>query len=396
MFAASSQSALTIACLVNEFPVLSETFIGVQMRALERLGHHVVPIAFSRPDGPAQPQDARIARKTWYLSEEHVGSVLEGGLTAIDRWSKAMAFVCDQKAISRRSIIHHGLRLAALLRRESVDHLQVQFAWGGLAYGIFAAKLAGCSVSFVGHGADIYLAPADLPAKLNHVDIAFAPCTTMVEDFRRLAPEARIEQIAMGIELDRLPAAKADEPAGPDFLFVGRLVEKKGLDVLLDALSSLPAEIRPALDIVGDGPLKPRLEERIAREGLETGVRLLGARDSAWVFSHLPSYHAVVVPCVPAANGDRDTGPLIAKEAMALGVPVIASDFMGLADIVDASCGISVATASSEALAVALVEARAWSPERRQELGLGGRHRIEKFFTADSQARRVADAIASA
>ena len=393
---ADSHRPLTIACLINHFPILSETFIGVQIRALERLGHKVIPISFSRSEGPAQPQDAKIAAKTWYILEESAGSALAGGLGSIGGWKGALSFIHAQKAMSWRSIIYHGMRLADLLRFERVDHLQVQFAWGGLAYGIVAARLAGCSVSFVGHGADIYLSPDDLPAKLNHVDIAFASCTTMAEDFRRMAPDARIEQIAMGIELDRLPDTRADQLAGLDFLFVGRLVEKKGLDVLLDALVSLPIDVRPKVDIVGDGPLAPKLKERIANEGLEAHVRMLGAKDSDWVFAHLPSYHAAVVPCVPAEDGDRDTGPLIAKEAMALGVPVIASDFMGLSDIVDASCGISVVTASSEALAAALTEARAWSPEQRRKLGEGGRRKVEQLFTADVQARRIADAIVSA
>lgn len=395
MFESHSRPPLTIACLMNEFPVVSETVIGVQIRALERLGHRVLPVAVSRPGGSAQPDDT-FAERALYLCDRRPWSISDLVHIMPGRWSRAMGFLREQKTMSRWSLLYHGWRLANLLRRERVDHLQVQFAWEALSYGIVASKLAGCGVSFVGHGADVYLAPADLSAKLRHVDIAFASCSTMAADFRRLAPEARIERIAMGIELDRVPQPKALAPAGPDFLFVGRMVEKKGLDVLLDAISSLPADRRPSIDIVGEGPLGPKVQNRILEEKLEDSVRLLGYRDPAWVFDHIPYYHAVVVPCVPARNGDRDTGPRIAKEAMALGVPVIASDFMGLADLVDARCGLPFATASSEALAAALSEAQNWSPERRRELGTAGREKVETEFNADFQARRMAGLIAAA
>jgi glycosyltransferase involved in cell wall biosynthesis len=382
---------LKIAMLVNEFPVLSETFVGTQMRALERLGHEVIPIAFKRGIGPAQPRDARLAERTIALSSlpqipdpRYLPTSLPGLLRAI-------TFIRAQKGLPGRSLAYHGLRLATLLKQTGACHIQAQFAWAAASHAIIAARLAGIGVSFVSHGADVYGGAVDLPAKLAHADIAFATCDAMAEHLHALAPAARVERISMGVDLSSMPPAMPAARPAEGFLFVGRLVEKKGIAILLDAMARIPAAARPRLDIVGAGPLEETIRARIGSEGLSDRVALLGARSSEWVLAHARDYRAVVVPCVPASDGDRDTGPLIAKEAMALGVPVIASDFMGLAEIVDGHCGISVPHGSAEALSQALGRAMAWTSAERHKLGAAGRARIEALFSDTIAARRVAE-----
>jgi len=106
--------------------------------------------------------------------------------------------------------------------------------------------------------------------------------------------------------------------------------------------------------IVGDGPLRDALHALHAELGLEDTVRFLGAQTSDRVRALLEEAAVVAVPCVIAADGDADSMPVIAKEALAMEVPVVASDAAGLPEVVRAPWGRTVPAGDADALAVAL------------------------------------------
>ncbi len=184
-------------------------------------------------------------------------------------------------------------------------------------------------------------------------------------------------------------------PQGRTVLAIGRLVEKKGFDVLLDALAQLP-DVR--LRIVGDGPLRAQLEAQAER--CDGRVELLGSRAPAEVRAELERADVLAMPCVVARDGDRDSMPVVVKEAMAMGLLVVASDEVGLPECVLAPWGFLAPPGDADALAEQLRAALALDA-RRSGAGPGrgarmgaGEHRRRRRDGADGGRDRGAAAAA--
>lgn len=380
----SPDRAERIAFLTDCFPVLSETFVGNEIRAVERHGRAVETLAFRRPDAAFQPADAALAERTVYVDR-----AARPILTPVpSRWMAAWRFAQEQTGLPAASLMLNGARVARVLQRRGVDHIHAHFAWGSAAHAIVAARLAGITVSFVGHGSDVFATPTDLAVKLRHADLAVATCEDTRTHFRDLEPTARVETVACGIDPDRFAGDPAFNGPRTALVFVGRLIERKGVLEILQALRLLPSADRPSLDIVGDGPERVRLEAYAMEHGLD-GVRFLGSQPADWLGQHLPRYRALLAPYFEGQDGGRDTGPLVAKEALACGVPVIASAFMGLKEIVDPDCGLLVPPRAVPALAAAIAEASSWSDVELAARGSAGRRRVLDLFTDARQAETL-------
>jgi len=160
-------------------------------------------------------------------------------------------------------------------------------------------------------------------------------------------------------------------------MFAGRLVEKKGVQVLLDAVARLPAGLGWSLDVVGDGPLRTSLERAAASSGLpitfhgQLPQRELAAR---WGLCSI-----AVFPSVPAASGDQDGLPVTLLEAMTAGKPVVASRIAGIDEaITDDESGVLVPAGDADALAGALGSLLG-DPDRRERLGRIAAVQAEQF-----------------
>lgn len=377
-----------VAFLVDSFPVMSETFVGTEIRAVEDLGCKVDVLAFRDPKSHQQPIDAKLAAQTTYL-----GGPSRPALTwQPQRLAKACRFATVQKALPRGSLLYHGARIARLLTERGVDHIHAHFAWGSAAHAIVAARLAGITISFVGHGSDVFQTPTDLAAKVRFADVAVATCEDTARLYSALAPRARIATIACGIDPSRFRPPEVSADHNGRLILVARLIERKGGRESLEALARLPRRSRPGLDIVGDGPERTPLMNLARRLELED-VDFLGPRPSDWLREHLPGYLALLAPFFEGTDGGRDTGPLVAKEAMACGVPVIASSFMGLKEIVDPSCGLLVLPKDVGALADAIHAVSGWSAEARRRRGKAARAKVLNRFTARASALQLCQTI---
>lgn len=170
---------------------------------------------------------------------------------------------------------------------------------------------------------------------------------------------------------------------GP-FLFVGRLVRYKGLDILLKAVASLP-EVRATL--VGEGPLKETLIQQVKELGLQDRVQLTGPVDQPQLLELMSRARALVLPSVDAS----ETFGLVQLEAMAAGLPVIASDLptgVRQVGLPDKSC-LLVQPRSVEALAQALHEIQNDSALARAMGNQGRRHFLEKYTRSEMTAHLI-------
>ncbi|WP_369613738.1 glycosyltransferase family 4 protein [Marichromatium sp. PS1] len=379
----------TIAYLIPAFPVLSETFIGTEIRAMESLGHRVVPIAFRRHPGPAQASDQRLAVRTWYLSDLGPADAAEalGGIRP--SLLRGLGFALRQRGLPRAALLYGAARVAAVMRYEGCTHIHAHFAQATTATAIVAARWLGIGVSFVGHGSDVYATPADLALKLDRADFAVAVCEDMRRDFTALAPRARVGVVYCGVDARTFAPVVSGAAEADRLLFIGRLCETKGGADLLEALALVPAAHRPRLDLVGDGPLRASLRARCTRLGLDDWVEFLGARPAEWLARHGPGYRALVAPFRIAANGARDTDPVVVKEAMAMALPVITTTLMGCKEMVTEESGWRVAPGDRAALARAIETVATTAPLRLAAMGQVGRRRLLELFTAERQARAL-------
>ncbi|MBW4022550.1 MAG: glycosyltransferase [Proteobacteria bacterium] len=197
-------------------------------------------------------------------------------------------------------------------------------------------------------------------------------------------PAAKLTVLPIGTEL---PDEAPDRPDRAPLLFVGRFVAKKGLPVLIDALRRLADEGRePDAIIVGDGPLGETVRAQAA--GLAR-IRFLGWQKPEAVAALMREASLLVVPSIRAAGGDAEGLPSVAVEAMALGLPVLASDRAGLAGVITpGETGATVAASDALALAAAIAELMA-DPAARRRLGAAGRALACRDYDAGVQSRRL-------
>lgn len=390
-----------IAYLTTAFPVLSETFIGNEIRAMQALGHEIVLASFERLEGSSQPDDQKLAQQMVLLKDVPVAKVIWQLSSNAARLQSAMNFINQQKGLPRRSLLWYAARMAALVEQTGCEHIHAHFGLASAATAIAAARLAGVSVSFTCHGYDIYRSPADLPAKLKAADFAVAVCDEMQQDMRNLMPGADIRRIRCGIDPDQFVSSTCNHYNQNRLLYLGRLSETKGIDVLLHALANIPARERPKLDIVGDGPLKLELLIRMIQLDLIGYVHFLGAQPQHWFTENQHHYTALVAPFVITPQGVKDTGPLVIKEAMALKLPVITTDIQACREMLTDQFGQTlplgdmVKQGDKYALAASIRKFMQLPPGLLQKMGEQGREHLLAHFKISDQAKLLSSAINS-
>jgi colanic acid/amylovoran biosynthesis glycosyltransferase len=211
-----------------------------------------------------------------------------------------------------------------------------------------------------------------------------------------LGPAAgeRLHEVVMGVDPGGFRRA-APYPGGGTVAAIGRLVEKKGFASLVEAVAGIEDGVLERLLIVGDGPLRAELEETAAELGVANKVEFLGGLDPDGVRGVLEAADLLAMPCVVAADGDRDSMPVVVKEAMAMEIPVIATDEVGLPEAVGPDRGRLVPPGDSAALAGAIAEVLRLPADERAAMGRTGRDWVASNATLELQAARTLELIES-
>lgn len=297
------------------------------------------------------------------------GAIIENLRSRRSSWVQVLPFLLAEALAVRRLVREH---------RPDVLHIHWILPQGAVA--LLTARGIPWVVTTL--GGDVYALRNPIANRLKRMVVRRARAvTTMNSDMRdRLvalgAPTSTTHVMPMGADVDAVREAAAGIASEPGrLLFVGRLVEKKGLGVLIEALRMIPEGVPWSLDIVGDGPLRSQVET--ASRGLP--VRFLGQLGRDDLSRRLGASSIVVVPSVPAASGDQDGLPVALLEAMAVGRPAVGSRLSGIDDaIVDGETGLLVPPGDPAALAAAL-EKLLTDSGLRSALGVAASRRAESF-----------------
>jgi glycosyltransferase involved in cell wall biosynthesis len=291
-----------------------------------------------------------------------------------------------------------------------VRHLHAHFSHGATTVAWLASMMTGLPFSFTAHAKDIYcesLNPAGLLARKMRAARFVVTCTDANrEHLLKVEPRASVRCVYHGLNaeftglLDQTAAATAAADAQPltqpspllRALGVGRLVEKKGFDVLVEACGILRRQgVAVEALIVGEsGEHEAEIRRRIAELDLGAHVRLAGPMEQARLYEEYKSAGAFCLPCRVLDNGDRDGIPNVLVEAMACGLPVVTTAVSGIPEVVsDGVNGQLVPPDDPQALADAL-RRLAREPRFASRLASAGRETVRQRFDGDRFAAQLA------
>lgn len=388
--------------LLRHYPQLSQTFVRSEITGLRALGHEVRVISLKASDtkyvdpvwaGPHQrwpsvssSEGARAL--AWWLLHHPVCALRM--LTA----ARTMGF-SDHRRLALLEVPVVARRLASA---GDVEAVHTHFAWPvSLEPTVLLARLLGARSSVTTHARDIYLPAPGLPWLLSLVDRMVTVCRYNVDELARtgLWPSDRPQSavVQCGVDVPTIDKTRAADAA--HIVSVGRLIEKKGFDDLIDAMTEVVRQVPDAtLTIVGDGPQREALERRVVTRGLDEAVTLSGAAPHSQVLEAISSAQVFALACRVDSEGDSDAMPVVIREAMARAVPVVTTDVAGIGENVDDGVGWLVAPRDVQALSAALVEALE-RPVEAVTRGAAGRERVMESASAAGTARAMAAVLGS-
>lgn len=390
--------SLRIAMFVHEFPALSETFVLNQVTGLIDLGHDVTIFATGPRHDPLVHPDV----DTYGLQDRlHYRNM---PVSRFERLLKAPGVVFRwpperKKALLRSLNIARYAGDARSLSlfywsnnlgwHEDFDIIHCHFGTVGREVallreiGAIRGKLV---VSF--HGVDMSACVGNEREIYRHL-FEYGDLLLPISDRwkRRLiemgSDPKRTRIHRMGVDIERFPfQSRSRIPGRPaEILSVGRLIEKKGIDYGLHAIASLAASGIPVrYSIVGDGPLRARLEMLALELGISEIVSFLGYQDQERVVELVRESDILLAPSVTDSNGDQEGIPVALMEAMASGVPVVSTRHSGIPELVsDGVSGFLAEERDVEGLARAL-GVLLDDPELRKRIAWAGREKVAAEF----------------
>lgn len=392
---------LRIAVMTDRFPALSETFVTGEISQIIELGHQVSVEAITRSERPnwdaATGVDVRfaddealrekIAALGWLIAHHPLHAARD--LVSRRRWR------AEEPARPLRALALRARRL----RAAGTEHIHVHFAAGAALDALRLGALLGVPYSVTAHAYEIFTTPANLREKMERAAFVTTGCEYNVHHLRTMVHAqhaSRIHKVVMGVEGERFRRSRP-HPGGRAVLAVGRLVEKKGFADLIDAVAVLEQESPvDRLEIIGEGPRREALRERADRGGVAHRVTLSGARSPDEIRDRLEVADVLAMPCVVATDGDRDSMPVVVKEAMAMEVPVVATREVGLPELVKPEWGRLAPPRDPEALSIALGELLARPPDERVRMGRRGRGWVLECCAIARETATLMDLIRSA
>jgi colanic acid/amylovoran biosynthesis glycosyltransferase len=377
-----------------------ETFVTPEVEALLEAGHELLIVPRLSAD-PVLHDDvaALVARVRPVPGALTVAAAVARGLVRQPRRT-VRAFWRLRRARPRRRVLFNalataeGVWLAGVARAWGADHIHAHWAHLTATLAMGASEVSGIPWSFTAHRYDVVLNNL-LAEKLRSARFGRFIAREMLDRARQLVgPDdlARALVLHMGVPIPPPFPARTSARATPVVLCPARLVPMKGHAYLLNAAARLMARgVGFELRLAGGGPGAPALARRIEELALGDRVRMLGAVPHAELLRLYGegAVDCVVLPSLDLGGGLHEGLSVALIEAMAHGVPVIATRTGGLPELLEGGAGVLVPPADADALAEAL-ERVLGSAEIRAELARAGRRRIAEEFDVATIARELA------
>lgn len=336
---------MRVGYVLKQYPRLSETFILNEIIGLEENDVDVSIFSLRHStEGRFHPAIAAVRGTVYYVADPDKAAFLDA-LRALphlraERLPAVFEFL-DRIPQERRSrIVLQAIDIANATLRLHIDHLHAHFLTVAAQTVHLVHLLTGLPYTVTAHAKDIYRHSVDWD--LARQIAARASAIVTVCDFNQLylsqrldLPDCNIVRIYNGLGPQEPPSPVQARTRGL-VLGVGRLVEKKGFDLMLDAIAPLSAA-RPEMHgvIIGDGDQRVPLRKQAARLGIADRVTFLGALPQDRVSTWLRRAELMIAPCRIGTDGNQDALPTVLLEALGAGLPVVTTPVAGITEIID-------------------------------------------------------------
>jgi glycosyltransferase involved in cell wall biosynthesis len=401
----------SVIYIVRSWPRLSQTFILDEVLALERRSVELALFSLV-PSGETivQPSVAAVRAPVSYLAEplpplrQRVAAQLRVARRSPRRYLRTWWYARSRPSLSagystcstRRCFGHAVQVAAAVLDMQRADrppsHIHAHFAHDPALVALLVHRLTGLPYSLTAHARDLYQIPGpSLAARTAYATAIVTCCAVNAEYIDATVPaqqRAPVHVLHHGLELDRfVPSQSPARSTPPVLLSIGRLVPKKGFDVLFEALARLKRDGIPfQLRLYGDGPLRAELTAQCTELGIEQNVQMLGECSREQVRDALADADVFVLTPRVTPDGDRDGIPNVLVEAMACGLPVATTSAGGVTELVQHRVNGLVSEPGDVPGIASHLHELLNNPKLRQDLATAARRTVEADYDVNTAA----------
>ena len=433
-----NQTQGTVAYILKGYPRLSEIFITSEIYRLEQLGVKLRLAVIKHGDEVGTnglfkriqtqpnylPQTSSLSQtslRQWldlhlkdflpalrYVARQRPLGIARAATAAFSQAVRARkSFFAAPRKLYLKEFLQAVWIARLILDADDVRHIHAHFCHGATTVAWLVSIITGLPFSFTAHAKDIYcdsLNPAGLLRRKMRAARFVVTCTDANrEHLLNIEPTANVRCIYHGLnaEFADLLGDGTNPPAKNGqlrALGVGRLVPKKGFDVLVGACAILKLRgFHFETAIVGEhGEHEAELRRQIDLHGLKNHVRLIGPLEQSRLYTEYQRADVFCLPCRVLDNGDRDGLPNVIMEAMACGLPVITTPVSGIPEIIhDGHNGTLVPPDDADALANAIQRLSSDAMLARN-LGRAGRMTVLEHFDGNKTAIELAQLFAPA
>jgi glycosyltransferase involved in cell wall biosynthesis len=408
---------------MSRFPKLTETFILYEMLAMEELGGlvEVYPLLrarkttahqegagvfvkmaelISRTQGDLKmhPESAAFVERakfapffSWDIFRAHLYFLMRKPLVYFSTlWTLIHATWGSLNfLLGALSVFPKTTYFARMMQADGVDHIHAHFANHPAAAAFIIHRMTGIPYSFTAHGADFQVDQHMLSEKVREAAFVVAISNYNKEFIVEKCGEGyrdRIKVIHCGVDTSIFVPVVRNEmkDAGNKpfvILCVGTMYEVKGHTYLIEACRLLKERgVHFICNLIGDGPFQLDLSVQVEKSNLTEHVIFQGQRTRQEIAEFLKKSDVLALPSIPTSSGRREGIPVVLMEAMASGIPVVASNISGIPELVENEVsGLLLQPRDPEALASALLQLYQ-DPSLSRRLGDAGRHRVLNEF----------------
>lgn len=376
------------AYLFERFPAFSQTFCFREVAEVLRRNVPTHVFAIRKTEGePGQDFPPELVGVTECLPESYE-AILKSDVDFRRRSRRSLRAMRRQwDSGKEKHRIYEAEWLGPRLLEKGVGHVHAHFAGLAARTAFWMKHLYGIRFSFTAHANDIFTEDAAVYVKHLMREAEFVVTET---DFSAAylrehypASAGKVARVYNGMQFgDEIP--RPASPASSVILTVGRYIEKKGFEYLIDACAKLALPDFRCL-IVGQGPREEALRQQVEALGLSRQIEITGPKSQSEIALLLKIASVFVLPCVNEGCGGSDNLPTVIMEAMGASLPVISTRVAGIPEmVIDGQTGLLVPEKNVDALATAL-SSLLTDPAKAAEMGRRGRqHALDHFDIAST------------